>query len=185
LGGSEEAKFWYTYGRLDKKVRSLVAPQLSVAERSKSYRCQDLFEQLARLCENPNAKRDAEDKLGSLRQFPDQSFNFFLGIFERHLYKAEAQNWSDDAKVALLRRQLNDKMKRRLRTQITIPSTYTEFVKILQQLDDGDSHGYSSSQQTYHKPTKAGDPMDIGRIGINSILARHEELEDSEYSESE
>ena len=52
FGDSDEAKFWYVYGRLDKKVQSLVSPQLLQAEQDKSYDPEQLFTQLARLCEN-------------------------------------------------------------------------------------------------------------------------------------
>ncbi|KAK4206345.1 hypothetical protein QBC37DRAFT_133625 [Rhypophila decipiens] len=58
----EEAQFWYIYSRLEKKVQALVAPQIAYAEREQSYETQALFDQLARLCDNPNTKRDAEDK---------------------------------------------------------------------------------------------------------------------------
>ncbi|KAM7189382.1 hypothetical protein V8F33_010070 [Rhypophila sp. PSN 637] len=137
--GEEEAQFWYIYSRLEKKVQALVAPQIAYAEREQSYKTQALFDQLARLCDNPNTKRDAEDK--ALLSLP-----------------AEANKWTDGAKIALLRRQLNDKMKRRLKTQITVPTTYPQFVKLLQQLDDG-----AVNRQA--KVDKAGgDPMVIGAM---------------------
>ncbi|KAM7208268.1 hypothetical protein V8F06_014947 [Rhypophila decipiens] len=174
--GDEESHFWYIYGRLEKKVQALVAPQIASAERDQDYKTQTLFDQLSRLCDNPNAKRDAEDKLYSLSQFNDQGFNPFLAAFERLMYKAEANKWTDDAKIALLRRQLNDKMKRRLKTQISVPSNYAEFVKVLQHLDDGVG-GNGSGNRVFVKEaakTGGGDPMVIG------ALTRFEE-EDSEY----
>jgi len=161
LGGTEEAKFWYIYGRLEKKVQSLVSPQLQSAEVSQSYDPQELFDQLARLCDNPNAKREAQDKLYGLRQFPDQSFNYYLAAFERQIYKAGADKWSDDAKIALLRRQLNDKLKRRLRTQISMPEVYSDFVRVLQQLDTGDEASKKSSGHS--GGDSRGEPMQIGK----------------------
>lgn len=183
FGQSEEVKFWYIYNRLEKKIQALVTPQLAAAERRKVYKYQDLFDQLARLCDSPNAKRNAEDKLGSLRQFPDQSFNLFLAAFERQLYKAEADEWSDDAKIALLRRQLNERMKKRLRTQITTPTTYIAFVKVLQQLDDGGSTQTSSPSTHQHAPSKSGEPMDIGNVQVSSMTVAHNDSEDSEDDE--
>lgn len=183
FGQSEEVKFWYTYNRLEKKIQALVTPQLAAAERRKVYKYQDLFDQLARLCDNPNAKRNAEDKLGSLRQFPDQSFNLFLAAFERQLYKAEADEWSDDAKIALLRRQLNERMKKRLRTQITTPTTYVTFVKVLQQLDDGGGTQISSPSTHQHASSRSGEPMDIGNVQVSSMTIAHDESEDSEDDE--
>lgn len=162
LGGTDDAKFWYIYGRLDKKIQALVAPQLKVAERTRSYDPENLFLQLARLCDNPNAKREAQDKLYSLRQFADQSFNAYLAVFERQLYKAEADSWDDEAKISLIRRQLNDKLKKRIRGQIHVPTDYYAFVKVLQQLDD--SNVFQSSSQYNKPPQSSGDPMQIGNI---------------------
>lgn len=47
IGGTDRAKFWYVYGRLEKKPKFLVAPQLSTAERDHSfYTLKPLFDQL-------------------------------------------------------------------------------------------------------------------------------------------
>ena len=175
---SDEAKFWYVYGRLEKKVQSLVSPQLLQAEQDKSYDPEQLFIQLARLCENPNAKRDAQDKLYSLKQFHDQTFNQFLAVFERQLYKADAGKWSDDAKIALIRRQLNESMTKRLRTQINAPAEYGTYVKMLQQLDDNSP--VKASGRWKQEDKHGGEPMQIGALGRISVPEDSEDSDDND-----
>lgn len=165
LGDTDDAKFWYIYGRLEKKVQALVSPQLTTSPGDP----QSLFDQLSRLCDDPNAKRKAADKLYGLRQFSDQTFNYFLAAFERLLYKSGANDWSDDAKISLIRRQINDRLKRRLKNQITVPTTYVAFVKVLQQLDASDDEPLpktSDKKVSWQGKDKKDDVMDLSAMYI-------------------
>jgi len=158
---TEEAKFFYLYSRLSLKIQDLVAPQIAAAERN-GYDHRDLLEQLERLCEDPNARQNAEDRLVSLYQFDDQTFNAYLLAFERQLYKSEADQWTDAAKIALVRRQLNPKLKKRLKSKDSrnVPTVYADFIKYIQRLEDGTSF---RSTKAHHKEVPS-DKMDIGRI---------------------
>lgn len=95
-------QFWYLYGRLETKVQQLVAPQLAQAEESQIFDHKTLLDQLSRLCDDPNAKRNAEEKLQSLKMFNDEPVNAFLARFERQLYFLQA-NRLDKLSVRVIR----------------------------------------------------------------------------------
>lgn len=158
IGTTEELKFWYIYGSLDKKTQSLVTPQLRAGPDVQS---QALFDQLERLCEDPNAARKAEDKLLGLKQFADQTYNSFLAVFEKQLYRAHADEWPDATIIGLMRRQLNDRLKKRLATQIKMPTVYRDYVKTLQQLDSGHEGEYRPHAPRNTGGNTGGDPMQI------------------------
>lgn len=173
LGGTNKAKFWYVYGRLDKKPKELVSPQLTTANRDDTYDPDTLFTQLLRLCNNPNAKRDAEKRLLSLRQFPDQPFNTFLAAFERYLYRSGANAWPDATLIALLRKAVISPLKKKLDLKKIddLPTGYNDFVSLIQSLESGVDYssgqsGGNGQRKLWAAPKDAqGDtPMQLKRI---------------------
>lgn len=180
----EGGKFWYLYGRLDTKVQELVAPQLAQAEETQSFDHQVLLNQLSRLGDDPNARRNAEEKLQSSKMYSDETVNAFLARFERKLYKAQANKWSDAAKISLLRRQLNSHTKTLLRTQVNEPEDYDGFIKLLQRLDN--KHYISPAVQhsgQSQRPSKTGDPMDLSAVAGVGALTYHNEDDEEDVEE--
>lgn len=184
LGGTERAKFWYVYGRLEKKPKSLVSPQLAAAERDHDlYAPKPLFDQLLRLCNNPNARREAESKLLSLRQFSDQTFNAFLGVFERLLYRSGANTWPDEAKIAVLRKALVDKLRKRLdakEVQDNLPTAYTDYVAVVQTLESGQDYLGQKDKKLWVPKADAGNGGEPMQIGAMSRLIGSTEYSDDD-----
>ena len=85
----------------------------------------------------------------------------YLTKFERLLYKANANDWPDKTKIALLRKGLAGTMRNRLKTQLSLPTTYSGFVAALQKLSGSAGSGVSSSG--------LADRIDIGTIDSTSI----------------
>ena len=77
----------------------------------------------------------------------------YLTKFERLLYKANANDWPDKTKIALLRKGLAGTMRNRLKTQLSLPTTYSGFVAALQKLSSSSVSSSSSANR-----------MDIGAI---------------------
>ncbi len=120
---------------------------------------------------NLNKVQEAEDKLLSLRQGTD-SIPVYISKFERVLYKAHGQNWPDINKVSVFRNGLNSTIQGRLHQQLKLPTSYSEFVQIVQQLASRSSSFPAPSHSNLHSnsgPSRESDPMDINAITLNSI----------------
>jgi retrotransposon gag protein len=154
--GGPEARFFYLYGRLDGKVQALVTPQLEHAETTQLYDTNDLFAPLLRLYDDPNKVENAEDRLHSIQQGED-TLVVYLAKFERLLYKANANTWPDKTKIALLRKGLASTMRTRLKAQLSLPTTYSGFVAVLQKL--------AGSAVASGPASGSSDRMDIGILG--------------------
>ena len=61
--GDLTAQFYYVYFALDSKVQAMVLPQLARAEEDDEWNPQSIFDQLARVFDNPNKIYEAEDRL--------------------------------------------------------------------------------------------------------------------------
>lgn len=181
--GGPEAQFFYVYGRLEPKIQGLVMPQLAQAEDNGVYDPQHIIKQLARLFDDPNKIRQAEEKLQALKMGDSDHLTAFLSRFERLLYTAKANKWPDATKIAILRRALNRSVRTKLDSQILVPSDYEGFVKMLLQLIgahsgtswSGTSHGKDGGHGG-HKD--GGDPMDLSAIASIGML----DLVDSDES---
>ena len=57
------AQFYYVYGNLEFTVQAMVLPQLSYAEKQKSWDYKTILKQLERVNNNPNAVQEVEDAL--------------------------------------------------------------------------------------------------------------------------
>lgn len=170
--GGLEAQFWYLYSRLEGKIQALVAPQLAHAEDNHAYDPQTILDQLVRLNDNPNKQQEAADKLQSLRQ-GDDSLGAFLVKFERLLYKAQANKWSDDAKISLLRSALGSRVRGRLALQIIVPNDYDGFVKLLQKLEGSGNQGryHGSDNGSYGQGSSGGGQHDSNKMDIGAVYA--------------
>ena len=89
-----------------------------------------IFDSLARIYEDPNKASCASDRLGQLCQGTDTLLHF-LAKFEHTLFKAQALDWPDSAKIFSLRARLGKYLKRKLDVQLTVPTKYEDFVRAL------------------------------------------------------
>ena len=110
----------------------MVLPQLSQADKT-SYDYYTILDQLIRVYDNPNKVQEAEDKLYTLKQNAD-SLHVYTAKFERVLYKARGHDWPDVNKISTFRNSLNSTLRNRLAQQLNLPSKYSDFVRIVQQL---------------------------------------------------
>ena len=76
----------------------MVLPQLSYAEKQKSWDYKTILKQLKRVNDNPNTVQKAKDTLQAIKQ-GDQPLPSYIARFEYLLYKAEGQGWADANKI--------------------------------------------------------------------------------------
>jgi len=174
--GDSIAQFYYVYLNLDSHVQAMVLPKLGHAEEAQQWDYITILDQLTRVYDNPNKVQEAEDKLYQLRQATD-SLPAYIAKFERVLYEARGQNWPHVNKISTFRNGLNSTLRTRLSQQLNLPHTYSEFVRIVQQLSGRSSHsgGGSGSGGSFPapRPTPASDPMDITAINAISPAIGH------------
>ena len=131
--GDNTAQFYYVYGNLESTVQAMVLPQLSYAEKQKSWDYKTILEQLERVNDNPNAVQEAKDALQAIKQ-GDQPLPSYIARFERLLYEAEGQDWADANKIITFRSGLSPALRKALSHQLNLPTTYPAFISVVQQL---------------------------------------------------
>ena len=163
--GSEIACFYYVYNNLEALVQAMVLPQLAGAELQEIWYYHTVLSQLSRVYENPNQRQEAEDTLHRLRQNDKEPIASYVAKFERLLYEAEAQDWPDTVKISTLRTGLSQPTRKALSTQLSVPTSYTGFLRVIQQL--------SRRQLTYanDQDSQQYDKMDMSAITIGGINA--------------
>ena len=159
--GDPIAQFYYVYLNLESHVQAMVLPQLAQAEESERWDYNTILQQLARVFDNPNKVREAEDRLLQLRQGTD-SIPVFIAKFERVLYEARGQDWPDINKISIFRNGLSPPLRSRLHQQLSLPSTYTDFVRIVQQLATRSGISLIPPSHSYGH---THDPIEIGAFG--------------------
>jgi len=98
------------------------------------------------------------------------------------LFEARGQDWPDANKISSFRQGLSSTIRARLAQQLSLPRTYDDFVRVVQQLSGrslpsvGPASALASGSSS--RPTKIFDPnsysrtpdaMDIGRIDIGEV----------------
>lgn len=165
--GNAIAQFYYVYLNLDSHVQAMVLPQLSQADET-SYDYHTILDQLLRVYDNPNKVQEAEDKLYALKQGAD-SLHVYTAKFERVLYEARGQDWPDVNKISTFRNGLNTTLRNRLAQQLNLPSKYSDFVRIVQQLAGRSSSSIPAPQPHVSSTSHGnghhhGEPMDLNAI---------------------
>jgi len=171
--GDATAQFYYVYLNLDSQVQAMVLPQLAQAETT-SPDYNTILDQLVRVYDNPNKIQEAEDKLFALKQGADSAL-VYIAKYERLLYEAHGQNWPDVNKISIFRNGLNSTIRNRLAQQLTLPSTYSGFVRIIQQLAGRSSSFFlPSASHNNSDRQQQSDPMEIAAIATTNTrrLAR-------------
>lgn len=111
--GDLEAQFWYLFSRLDGKIQALVMPQVQQVSETLIFNPQDLLDQLDRIYDDPHKVQQAENALYACHQGKEEGFGLFMVKFERLLYKAKANLWTEPAKISLIRQALNKETSKR------------------------------------------------------------------------
>jgi hypothetical protein len=152
----------------------MVLPQLQAAEDASTYDYTSILKSLVRVYDNPNKVIEAEDKLFALKQGTD-SLTAYIAKFERVLYEARGQDWPDVNKISTFRQGLSSHIKGRLLQQLSLPRTYTEFLRIVQQLSGRSAAPlYSDASSTPAKPyvhQRNPSAVDIGEINTITLTA--------------
>lgn len=116
---------------------------ISAARDSGIHDYNTILDQLRQVYDNPNKTQEAEDRLLSIKQVPDEALAAYIAKFERVLYEAKGQDWPDVTKISTFRKGLQSSLRTRPSQQLNLPRTYPEFIKIVQQLA-----GYSFASST-------------------------------------
>lgn len=105
----------------------------------------------------------------------------YVSKFERVLFEARGQNWPDANKISAFRQGLSSTIRARLAQQLSLPRTYDNFVRVVQQLSGrslpsvGPAPAPASGSS---RPAKLYDPnsysrtpeaMDISGVDIGGI----------------
>lgn len=170
--GDSITQFYYVYDRLESTVQSIVLPQLARAEEDEVWSYQSILDQLSRAYDNPNKTQEAEERLHRIDQGSDSVPTYILR-FERQLYEARGHKWSDDRKIAAFRYGLSATIKNRLATQLELPTKYSRFLRVVQQLSSRSAAAPSALPSAQHhvpRPSNTrGDPMDLSSLEIGAI----------------
>ena len=98
------------------------------------------------------------------------------------MYEARGHKWSDDRKIAAFRYGLSATIKNRLAAQLELPTKYSRFLRVVQQLSSRSTFAPSvpstpsvpsapSAPSTrFARPSNArSDPMDLSTLEVNAI----------------
>lgn len=133
--GDSQAQFHYVFNRLSSQVQKRLEPQLIAAYQTDEFNFEAILDKLTSVYGNPNNVEEAKDRLFSIRQNPSHSVAVYISRFEQLLSKAKGQDWCDGIKIAILRQGLDLTILVRLYEQSNQPRVYSDFVKLIQQLD--------------------------------------------------
>ncbi|CAG8079946.1 unnamed protein product, partial [Penicillium nalgiovense] len=112
--GDSTAQFYYVYLNLASQVQAMVLPQLTAARDSGIHDYNTILDSLRRVYDNPNKIQEAEDRLLSIKQSPEESLAAYIAKFERVLYEAKGQDWPDVTKISTFRKGLQASLRNRL-----------------------------------------------------------------------
>lgn len=157
--GDGAAQLHYVYASLDIKVQGLVLAFMRKAEREGAQDPFALIQYLERIYDDPNKARKAGQRLREMEQ-GSMSLATYLPRFERTLFEAGAEAWPDDAKITTLVGGLSKEAKQRLDGQLTLPTEYDAFIRMLLTLDghfkeQGDSMDWETTRVSKAKVAPA------------------------------
>ncbi|KAJ5052396.1 uncharacterized protein L3040_002146 [Drepanopeziza brunnea f. sp. 'multigermtubi'] len=180
--GGPTAQFYYVYFNMEPGPQAMVLTQLASAQDSGNWDYNTLLDQLALAYDNPNKIQEAEDKLLACKQGTDALYIYVLR-FERLLHAARCQTWPDANKIIAFRNGLNSTIRTRLNGQLTLPTTYTEYVHVTQQLGrSSGSSGPSGPSHGFSRPSAPSAPLQNRPPGTQVFAARHLQLEHLQYA---
>jgi hypothetical protein len=167
-------QFYYVYLRLESSVQAIVLPQLKTAKETQVWDYRTILDQLTRVYDSPNKVQEAEDKLFELKQGNTEIVPAYTSRFERMLYKAQGQKWSEDRKIATYRQGLLPSIRKALRSQLDPPQDYPSYSRMVLRLigTARPSSGFPSYSNS-HPPVQAhNDTMDLSAIDRKQMARR-------------
>jgi hypothetical protein len=113
-----------------------------------------LLDHLERIYNDPHKAKKAGQRLIELRQGAAPVV-VYIPQFERMMFEAGANSWPDDAKITTLVGGLNKYTRQRIDGQLTLPTEYNDFVRMLQTLgnqfgplySNGNSNGNGNAME--------------------------------------
>lgn len=156
----------------------MLLPQLQLATDTSDWTesVDNAFESLKRVF-GPNRRSDAAANFFSIKQDAAESLAAFLSRFERLLYESKSTDLNDAGKIAILKNGVNKTLRDRLDLQLSLPTTYEEFVESLHTLNTKNAgtpfrQPNSQFQPSHHRftpraaptPTPSSDAMDLSRM---------------------
>jgi hypothetical protein len=158
-------QFYYVYLRLESQIQAIVLPQLRSAKETQRWDYHTILDQLTRVYDSPNKVQDAEDKLFELKQGNTEAIPAYTSRFERMLYEAQGQKWSEDRKIATYRQGLIPSTRKALRSQLDPPQDYLTYARMVLRLVGTARPSGFSSHTSGHLPVQArNDAMDLSVI---------------------
>jgi Retrotransposon gag protein len=172
-GRAGQNAFYYVWDRLEEGQQGLALPLLDTAESKQVWIHEDIFNLLERVHHNPYEQQEARDKLTHIRQGTEEGLSAYIARFERLLYEAGAKDsWPADVKISTFTNGLRSTLKALVQQQLTVPSEYDAYIKLVQQLDRRSRSAAAPRPQPTSHPAPAapaGDPMQLGAVQINSL----------------
>lgn len=141
--GSNEAQFYYVYSSLGTKVQGLVLAFVQKTQKTGDWKPFALLDYLEHIYDDPNKAKKAGQRLIELRQ-GTMSITAYLPQFEKTMFEAGADDWPDNAKITTLVGGLNKYTRQRIDGQLTLPTDYNKFVRMLQMLGNQFGHLHSN-----------------------------------------
>lgn len=162
--GGNEAQFYYVYSSLGAKVQGLVLSFVRQAQEEGDWKPFALMDYLGRMYDDPNKAKKAGQRLIESKQ-GTMSVAAYLPQFEKTMFEAGAGSWPDDAKITTLVGGLNKYTRQRIDGQLSLPTDYDGFTRMLQTLgnqfgpsysnDNGSSNGSGYNNAMEWEPVKA------------------------------
>lgn len=159
--GSPEAQFYFVYSSLASKVQGLVLPFVRQTQRNEDWKPLALLENLQRIYDDPNKAKKAGQRLIELRQ-GTIGIGAYLPQFEKVMFEAGADTWPDNAKITTLVGGLNKDSRQRINGQLSLPTDYEGFIRMLQTLgnhfgplySNGNGNGNGNGNAMEWEPVK-------------------------------
>lgn len=174
IGGSE-AQFYYVYSSLAAKVQGLVLAFVRKTQEDGDWKPLALLDYLERIYDDPNKAKKAGQRLIELRQ-GTMSMAAYLPQFERTMFEAGAESWPDSAKITTLVGGLNKYTRQRIDGQLSLPTDYNGFVRILQTLGNqfGHSYGNGNGNDNGNGNRMEWEPMSVSTSRIAPVVSREQ-----------
>lgn len=180
--GDSFDQFAYIFARLDKTPQGMAAAFFEKGVRENCYSPSQFMDYLATCYGDPNGQQRAMDRLEGMHQKDRESFATFLPRFEKELADSGGATWDDVVRISHLKRSINSTMREELVGQLSLPTTYPEYVNALQSLGSNlEEHRiYTSRKPSHPIPDKRGtprqshaklpspEPMDWERTKVNT-----------------
>jgi hypothetical protein len=106
----------------------------------------------------------------------NESLHAYIAKFERILYEARGQNWPDVNKISTFRNGLSSTIRGRLSQQLNLPRSYSDFIRVVQQLAGKSSSFPQASTSGNGSGNINSEPMDLNAVTTQQQLRELEKV---------